>query len=549
MFSGGFPLQHITANSQKRPVYRRLHILNIFLLIFFFLCLIPVAVASRYIMAQADDFTYSTRTHLAWSQTHSVLVLLQAIASQIYHAYTDWQGTFTSTILMSLQPSIFGEQFYHIVPLLIIGIFSLSTWFFIRTVLHSILKVSTTLANGLSILVILISVENIRQPAEAFTWYNSAIHYTGIHSLWLLTAAMVLRYLFLENKTRSRHIAMTVFVCFLSFMCGGGNNLSALEALVLEFVFGFFLILWGHDRYRVQIRRFVLCFGFLLAGAMCNFLCPGNSKRMGADSHATGIAETILKCFYAGGKLGTDWIDLSFIIFILWTIPYILLIVRELVRRQYRFRMPLLVLFAMYGCFSAMWAPNIYVMDLGGLDMKRTQNVGYYHYILLLCAGLIYVAGWAASLKKGRFLQKLERFYDGSGRVRTVRWIYYPLIVLMSIGCIGLINRGAPMHYTSSAALHSIAYGGGQKWLDTINGNLEIIRNSPDDVVIYCAPVDTEEAFIRTPSHENEMSPWRDGVGPYYGKLIVVYYGTEVDAEKVKKEQTDPTLLPAYWDR
>lgn len=92
--------------------------------------LIPILCISIYNYPQADDWGYSYLTHWAWIDTHSLFQVLKAAAAAVVEAYNHWQGTFSSIFLMSLQPGIFGEQFYVFVPFIMLGLLSFSVIFF-----------------------------------------------------------------------------------------------------------------------------------------------------------------------------------------------------------------------------------------------------------------------------------------------------------------------------------------------------------------------------------------------------------------------------------
>lgn len=96
------------------------------------LSLIPIFAASVYAFPQADDWSYSWRTHLAWVDTHSLVEVVKGAFAAVAESYMDWQGTFSSIFLMSLQPGIWGERFYAVVPFLMTGLLTFATVFSFR---------------------------------------------------------------------------------------------------------------------------------------------------------------------------------------------------------------------------------------------------------------------------------------------------------------------------------------------------------------------------------------------------------------------------------
>lgn len=71
--------------------------------------LIPIFAASVYAFPQADDWSYSWRTRLAWMDTHSLTEVLKGAFGAVAEAYVDWQGTFSSIFLMSLAARDMGR--------------------------------------------------------------------------------------------------------------------------------------------------------------------------------------------------------------------------------------------------------------------------------------------------------------------------------------------------------------------------------------------------------------------------------------------------------
>lgn len=508
-----------TDSKSNRP-YFRLHLLNWGLLIAFIVFMTPVVYACQYLYSQGDDNTYSILPHLAWVHTHNLWNVFVAALKQVHTSYLNWQGTYTSIFLMALEPGLFAQELYHIAPMLIIIPFCLANWFLIDTILHRLLHVNRTLSNGLSILTILLLVENPRQVAEAFTWYNSAVHYTGIHTLWLFTFALLLRRIFLEPKKKINGILFTICLCILQFIVGGGNNLSVLEAVLVEAVLGLYLIAFEHKDKKKHLLRLLVPFLFLLTGALTNFLAPGNAIRMGEGGAALSVPETILYCFAAGAHYTVDWFSIPTAIYVLWALIYGYYITKELSKSDVSVPMPGLIALALFCLFSAIFAPNIYTGGADGTTLKRTQNVAYYHYVLLLMCGILYCGTW---LRKKWDARNITLNTKQIKQKKILAPIYFAGILVISIIGIVRVNLGAPMHLTTSAAVHCITSGGGEAWAETIRNNLALIESSSDDEVIIVEEPLTEEEFIRTNPRENEMATWRYGLSAYYEKKSILY--------------------------
>ena len=115
-----------------RRIIKRLFcikVLAVLSILGYIVSLIPIYAASVYAFPQADDWSYSYHTRLAWVDTHSFLEVLKGAVTAVAEAYVNWQGTFSSIFLMSLQPGIWGERFYAAVPFIMTGLWTLSVIF------------------------------------------------------------------------------------------------------------------------------------------------------------------------------------------------------------------------------------------------------------------------------------------------------------------------------------------------------------------------------------------------------------------------------------
>ena len=105
------------------------------IIVAFVLSLLPILWVSQYVYPQADDFGFGLRTHLAWMDTHSFVQVLKAAIDTAVFYWGDWQGTYTSSFLMSLQPGIFGENRYHLVPGIILLLLTLCMFYLFKVIL------------------------------------------------------------------------------------------------------------------------------------------------------------------------------------------------------------------------------------------------------------------------------------------------------------------------------------------------------------------------------------------------------------------------------
>lgn len=194
----------------------------------FLLSALPLLLIGRYDWPGADDFSYGLAASRAWAGTHSLLRVLEAAAGQAAATYHTWQGSFCAVFLMALQPAAFGEAFYRLTPILLLGAYALASLFFLSVVMRRYLGLGGAETVAASFLLLTVSVQFTYSAVESFYWYNGGVYYTFFYSLGLVLLGLVL----LEPKAAGRPVKILcrVFAPVLAFLVGGGNYTTALTA-------------------------------------------------------------------------------------------------------------------------------------------------------------------------------------------------------------------------------------------------------------------------------------------------------------------------------
>ena len=128
------------------------HKISLFFVFLFVSSLIPIMVLAKYNYPCADDFGFSAYSHIAWTESHSVLQVLKGAWNTVIERWWGWQGTFSSIFVMALQPSLWGETGYSLVPWIMIGAMSLSTLFFLYTILLKLMHVRKSIYISISMI-------------------------------------------------------------------------------------------------------------------------------------------------------------------------------------------------------------------------------------------------------------------------------------------------------------------------------------------------------------------------------------------------------------
>lgn len=457
----------------------------------YLISLIPILMASVYDYPQADDWTYSWRTHVAWEDTHSMLEVGKAVIETIKDSYMNWQGTFSSIALMSLQPAIWGERFYALTPFIMIGMLTAGTLIFIGELFR---KVKGTEWISVSMLVLLVTVQRMVCKPVAFYWYNGAVHYIFMYSIGLMLAACLIKIV-----RRNRPVIM-ICSCILAVILGGGNLVTALSGAI-GFVTTLVLLFLSGKKKRVWT---------VLPAMICNFLAfavnivaPGNWIRQDAVGAQENPVMSILRSFYYCIEFpAMRWMDWTVLLLILFLIP---LAWKAADKVEFSFPMPLLVMAYSYCFVSAMFTPLDFAAH--SVDIGRAQNIIFSTFVLALALNVVYLVGWCRKhFHISLAVDKREKkFASFSG-------LYYAVLAGAGLWCILLSVIPSPEYFTSALAIHDMQNGSARAYADAAEQNIEILKGEGSEVDIYEIPKNSQ---LLTSS---DIDQWHFGSKFFYRK-------------------------------
>lgn len=435
------------------------------LVILFVASLIPVFWLGSYGYPSADDYGFSAYSHIAWTGTHSIWQTLKAAGTTVIERWYGWQGTFSSIFLMALQPGIWGQ--YGLVPLIMIGMLTLSTLFFLYVVMVKICQVRPAVFIGTAMLYLIFAVQCMVDKTQGFFWYNGAAHYMIPHSVALFLGGLCILLLTEKKKT----VLRLILSCLLAFFVGGSNYVTALIVAVL-FATALGLLQFGKQGKKCWLL--VLPFLFFMAAFLLNALAPGNAVRQEEMLVRPGVIKSILLSFYYCVEYVVDtWFSWPYLLFVLALLPFLWETVKTFVRRfDFPFRAPLSVVFYCYCVLSAMFTPSLFATgDVGG---GRIFNIIFLDSMFYVMFSLFYCMGW--------FYRKLEAFRaaeaaegDNGGKAKSacrdssdgpvscfdrkaVRW-YLAGVLFFGAFFGAMYMKVNPDHFTTTSAIYSLASG------------------------------------------------------------------------------------------
>lgn len=444
--------------------------INIKLLSIGSLCLlialsIPIARIMMYCVPWYDDFGYGHLTKVYWETNHSFIEAIQGALKNVHGMWYAWQGTYTSCFFMSLMPAIWGTDKYAYGLWAILAILIISVFALVRVLMTDVLKLKDRwLCLFIQSMVASTVVLFMRSAIEGFFWYNSAVHYTAMHSLGILFIAGMIKLVYAKGKVKTALLIIGSIAG--AFIVGGVNNVTVLQVGLVMLS----IIVAG----LVFKKKKVL---FLLPATVCyayamylNMSSPGNAKRM---VHYVNMklspVEAILRSFQSAVTYFDDftgWMTLAIVIFM---IPVVLIIVTK---TNFEFKLPGLVLLWSFCLYATGFTPTLYTM--GHTLLGRATNMAKVTFQILLFINVVYLIGW--------LYRVLKQKKDVTLKLKST-WSFYLVLGMIMIGIFAVEpNKGGI--YSTYCAYYFVHTGEAYNYHQEYLQRVEICESDELDVVV-----------------------------------------------------------------
>lgn len=343
--------------------------------------LIPLLLLGQYCAPSADDFGYGAPVHFALEAGLGLPGVLAALWENLRYTFQNWQGTFASILLFSIQPGAFNWDAYPITVFVMLAVI-IAPVFLVLWALPGRDKSWSVL---LGCIIAFLSVQFLPSLGQGVFWWNGAAHYLVF---WFLGVAMALCQLRLGfGPVRKRRFPFRVaLACAGCFFVGGGNYSTALVfALISAFFTGLVLI---RRRPRPVLAANALMTFFAAAGLVVSMVAPGNAVRqagLGQLPALTAIAASFQQAWQDIAAM-TDGKMLAALVL---CVPLFLCAIQGW---AFRFPLPLLVPVGGFCAFAALYTPPLYAMGVSAVP--RMENLFWLAYVFLLFGSGFYLAGW-----------------------------------------------------------------------------------------------------------------------------------------------------------
>ena len=359
-----------------------LTILSFGVLALLIVLLVPMFAVSRYDVPLYDDYIYGMNTTKVWDATHSAGAVFLSAVDTAARCYQEWQGSYTATFLMSLQPGIYGLSSYRwtfviMTVSLLLGIFCL-----VRSVGRHVLGLSWQERLLMFSLLSVICTQFLPSPLEGLYWYNGSCFYTLCFSFAMIFFALWICFLHRKPGKKRNFVYYAVIPVLAALLAGGNYSTGLLIVLLLAA-----LTVWQFLLKKKNLLPLVTLLVFT-GLFLFNIKCPANNARQ-FYSGFSHIFRSGVKAVMKALASAADWTNLPILFAGLAVIPTAVRFAR---RSAFRFRRPWLVAVASFFLLAAGYMPTLYTQDYTGSN--RLLDIQFYLYILLLFLNIFYTTGW-----------------------------------------------------------------------------------------------------------------------------------------------------------
>ncbi len=160
----------------------------------FALSLLPIAMVAPYARATGDDLNYGAGVRQVVLNGGNIFAVFQAAAATAKGAWFSWQGTWSSVMLFSLQPGVWGDAWYPVtIAVALLSILG-GTWYFLD-VAGRRRKISAAGRWSVFFLTGLLLIQYMPNMKCGVFWWTSVAHYCIPYGVALLSMGWSLRWL------------------------------------------------------------------------------------------------------------------------------------------------------------------------------------------------------------------------------------------------------------------------------------------------------------------------------------------------------------------
>lgn len=472
---------------------------------FLIVSVVPLLFLSSYIYPASDDYVFGAQTYTTWIQTHSFWETLKAAVQVARDMYFTWQGTYSACFLMALQPGVF--EAYWLTPFILLLSLIGSHYCLFYLVLRKRWKVETSVFLIISTTAVLMNVQFVDSPRDAFYWYNGAVYYTFYYSVGLFFACSLIQTI---TTGRWQRYGWGILSVLLSLFLAGGNFVSG---FALPFILVTVMMMYKMNGKRVPFILYLVLVTFCL-GMLVSVLAPGNAVRQATVTTNKTVVSAFVKILGEGFCMLAKMLSLTKCFLFLFLSPFIYKAVRHI---HYHFSRPGLFLLVTYLLYSLFLFPTNYALGIDG--DSRTVNVYAYNSTWFVLINLAYFMGYLQThrnlftsdiLKLARDIKQ-----ELTARKHTMFGLYAFVLLLFSVT---ILQKPSASRQVSDY----ITSGQAGKFRKAMQQREQAYKSSREHLVFTTALPPKVDAFYVSDLAADANFWINQGVCLYYGKRSVI---------------------------
>lgn len=385
--------------------------ISVLCLVSFMVIILPLLILGYYDYPSADDWSLASITYHVLQDGGNIIDVLKSISETIMIWREKGEPRYASVFLASLQPGIFGEHFYRITPLLMIGSLSLSEIMFCFYLLKDSGKENKKYILPIIIPSLAVQMLCVPYPVETFYWYTGSVNYTFVFGFFIILITMFL--LLAQNrmgKIKTRFVLICSMV--IALVVGGNNYATSLSSVCIFITLS--VILFFNNKmafWRTLPITLVTSIGLIVC-----LVAPGNQVRLEEFGGTTrGAFYAVSMSLLRTGLNIYSWTTWKIVLMLILSMPFLWKALKEVC---YSFRYPVIFTLFTFGIYASQIVATMYVDGTTG--GRRMADILYYAYHVWVLLNAGYWMGW---LQRKKNLGTL-RFIGGAKE-----WIDRHLVV------------------------------------------------------------------------------------------------------------------------
>lgn len=484
------------------------------------LLMIPLIRYVLYSVPWYDDYLYGRFVKSFLEQEYS---LSSGLRGAVESTRTEWyafQGTFSSVFLMSIAPYAWNEDHYFIGTEFLIAISVISVFVLAGVLVKGVLRADTASCIIIQSVAAAVVMVFIYSSQGGYFWYNGGIHYVGMHSFLLLTAAAWI--MLLAGKGKGSTAFCLVWSLVGAVLAGGANYVTALQGLLLILS----LLALGIYLRRKQTLLLLPSLVIYAIGFYYNVSAPGNYKRYAIfdDSGLTvGAFDAVWRSFVEAFRYMWIFTGVRTLAAMLLLLPVIWLMLRKV---ELRFRFPGIVLLWSFCLYATGFTPSLYSMGHAGLG--RTLNAVKITWQLLLLLNEVYWLGWfqQRNRREKRNAGLLQKLCGTIGNLKGIPFSFYVVMGLLMLGIFALEPHQAA-NYSTFCAYWYVHTGEAKAFHDEYLARIDTIKNGGSVVVV--PPYNFRNPLSVGDLSEDPENEANRAIAVWYGKEAVICRKAEAE--------------------